>query len=140
MLNPNKGKICVVFIAVLNIENPQYYENLLSGHDLTNELVRVLIRFRVGPVAFMADMQVTFQTAKVSEKQRSKILRFLWWNDGNLDSEIADYEMSICLFGVVSSPSSSNYALRKTAINNNNCCGSDATTSIMKNFYVDDEL
>ena len=109
-------------IAVLNIENPQYCENLLSGHDLTNELVRVLIRFRVGPVAFMADIQVTFQTVKVSEKQRSKILRFLWWNDGNLDSEIADYEMSIHLFAVVSSPSNSNYALRKAAVNNNNCC------------------
>ena len=48
--------------------------------------------------------------------------------------------MCIHLFGAVSSPSSSNYALGKAAADNSSCYGNDATTAIMKNFYVDDLL
>ena len=50
---------------------------MLSGSDLTNQLVGVMIKFRVGPVAFMADIQAMFYQLKVPEKQRS-FLRFLW--------------------------------------------------------------
>ena len=42
------------------------------------------------------------------------------------------------LFGAVSSPSSSNYALKRTAVDNNNFYGVDASETVMKNFYVDD--
>ena len=112
---------------------------MLSGSDLTNQLVGVMIRFRVGPVAFMADIQAMFYQIIVPEKQRS-FLRFLWWNEGNLDSEITDHEMCVHLFGAVSSPSSSNYALKKAAVDNSSCYGNDAAPAIMKNFYVDDLL
>ena len=87
---------------------------MLSGPDMTNQLVGVLIGFRVGLVALMADIQAMFYLVKVPEKQRS-FLRFLWWNEGNLDSEITDHKMCAYLFGAVSSPSSSNYALLKAA-------------------------
>ena len=84
----------------------------------------------------MANIQAMFYQGKVPEKQRS-FLRFLWWNEGNLDFEIADHEMCIYFFGAISSPSSSNYALRKAAVNNSNysnCCRNDAAAAIMKNF------
>ena len=110
---------------------------MLSGPDLTNQLVGVLLRFRVGPVAFIADIQAMFFQLKVPEKQRS-FLRFVWWNEGNLDSEITDHEMCVHLFGAVSSLSSSNYALRKAAGENSSCYRNDAAAAIMKNFYVDD--
>ena len=109
---------------------------MLSGSDLTNKLVRVLIRFRVGPVAFIADIQAIFYQVKVTEKQRS-FLRFLWWNEGNLDSEMTNHEICVYLFVVVSSPSSSNYALTKAAVNNSSCYRNDTAVAIMKNFYVD---
>ena len=109
---------------------------MLSGPDLTNELVRVLIRFRVGPVAFIADIQAIFYQVKVTEKQRS-FLRFLWWNEGNLDSEMTDHEICVYLFVAVSSPSSSNYALRKAAVDSSSCYRNDTAVAIMKNFYVD---
>ena len=108
---------------------------MLSWLDLTNQLVGVLVRFRVGSVAFMANIQAMFYQGKVPEKQRS-FLRFLWWNEGNMDFEIADHEMCIYFFGAISSPSSGNYALRKAAVNNSNysnCCGNDAAAAIMKN-------
>ena len=105
---------------------------MLSGPDLTNQLVGVLLRFRVGPVAFIADIQAMFFQLKVPEKQRS-FLRFVWWNEGNLDSEITDHEMCVHLFGAVSSLSSSNYALRKAAVENSSCYRNDAAAAIMNN-------
>ena len=48
--------------------------------------------------------------------------------------------MWVHLFGAVSSPSSSNYALRKAAVDNSSCYRNDAAPAIMKNFYVDDLL
>ena len=113
-------------------------KNLLSGPDLTNQPVGVLIRFRVGLAAFMANIQAIFYQVKVPEKQRS-FLRFLWWNEGNFDSDITDHKMCVHLFGAVSSPSSSNYALRKAAVNNSSCYGNDAAAA-MRRFYVDDLL
>ena len=114
-------------------------QHLMPGQDLTNQFIGELNRFRLEPVAFMADIQAMFYQVRVPEDQRS-FLRFLWWDEGNLSSHIQEYEMCVHLFGAVSSPSISNYALRKTAIDNKECYGKDAAEVIMKNFYVDDLL
>ena len=44
------------------------------------------------------------------------------------------------LFGAVSSPSSSNYTLKKTAAYNSSSFGADVSETVMKNFYIDDLL
>ena len=69
MLNHDKGKIRVVFDCSSQYGGTSINENLLYGPDLTNQLVGVLIRFRVGPVSFMADIQAMFYQVKVPEKQ-----------------------------------------------------------------------
>ena len=48
--------------------------------------------------------------------------------------------MCVHLFGAVSSPSRSNYALKRTAVDNSSSFGLDASETVMKNFYVDDLL
>ena len=48
--------------------------------------------------------------------------------------------MCVHLFGAVSSPTISNYAMKKAAVDNSSCYGNDAAPAIMKNFYVDDLL
>ena len=48
--------------------------------------------------------------------------------------------MCVHLFGTVSSPSSSNYALKKTAVDNSSSCVVDASETVVKNLYVDDLL
>ena len=48
--------------------------------------------------------------------------------------------MCVDLFGAVSSPGSSNYALKRTAVDNSSSFGADASQTVMKNFYVDDLL
>ena len=116
-LNPNKGKIRVVFDCGFQCRGISVNENLLSGPDLTNQLVGALIRFWVGPVAFMVNIQVIVYQVIIPENQRSS-LTFVWWNEGNLDSERANYEMCVHLFRAVFSLSSNNYALRKVAVDN----------------------
>ena len=56
-------------IAVLNIEEAKSNENLFSGLDLINQLVVVLIRFRVGPVAFMVDKQAKYYRVKYQKSR-----------------------------------------------------------------------
>ncbi len=41
-------------------------------------------------------------------------LRFLWWTDGQMDSPVEDYRMTVHLFGAFSFPSCANFALQKT--------------------------
>ena len=48
--------------------------------------------------------------------------------------------MCVHLFGAVSSPSSSNYALKRTAVDNSSSFDVDASETVTKNFYVDDLL
>ena len=80
-----------------------------------------------------------FYQVKVAEKHRS-FLRFLWWEDSDINESIVDHEMCVHGFGGVSSPSSSNYALRKTASDNQEEYGNDAAETLRRNFYVDDLL
>ena len=87
----------------------------------------------------MANIAAMYYRVKVPDSQRS-YLRYLWWKDGDINSEIVDHEMCVHLFGAVFSPSSSNYALKRTAVDNSSSFGVDALETVTKNFYVDDPL
>ena len=50
--------------------------NLLQGHDLTNTLLGVLLRFRQGKVAFTGDIKTMFFQVKVDTRDCDS-LRFL---------------------------------------------------------------
>ena len=72
----------------------------------------------------------------VPETQQS-LFRFLWKNPGDV-GEPQEYQMTVHVFGAVSSPTSCIYALRKTAD-----FGSrfpDVADSVFKNIYVDNYL
>ena len=105
-------KIRVVFDCSATCNNRSINKELLSGPDLANQIVGVLIRFRVEEIAFMADIKSMFYQVLVPPHQRS-LLRFLWWKDGDFSKEILEYQMCTHIFGGASSPSCSNYALKK---------------------------
>ena len=111
----------------------------MSGPDLTNQIVRILLRFREGRVAFMVDIEAVLYQVRVPEEHR-RLLIFLWWKDNNTSNDIVDYEMNTHVFGGTSSPSCSNYALRRTATYNKDKSGKDAAATSEKDFYVDDLL
>ena len=74
---------------------------------------------------------------KVQENQRC-FLRFLWWKDSDSSKVIVDHEMTAHVFGIISSPSGSSYALKKTAADNIKKYGEEVSSILRKNVYVDD--
>ena len=64
------------------------------GPDLFNQLMRVLTRFRQEEVAVMADIEKMYFQILVADEHRS-LLRFLWWNYGDMSKEIIDNEMCV---------------------------------------------
>ena len=88
------------------------------------------MRFRQEKVAMMADVESMFYQVKVPDDQL-KYLKFLWWPDGNLEADLEEYEMTVHPFGAVSSPSCANYALRRTA-NDNEAQFGPAIANVLK--------
>lgn len=133
------NKIRVVFDCSARFGGTSLNDQLLQGPDLTNRLVGVLTRFRQEPVAFMGDIDAMFHQVRVPEGQRD-FLRFLWWPEGDLTRDPEEYQMNVHLFGAVSSPSCSNFALRKAADDAEKIVGVETADVLRKNFYVDDCL
>ena len=138
--HPKKlNSIRVVFDCSATFKGMGLNKELIQGPDLTNKLVGVLNRFRWEEVAVMADIEAMFYQVRVPPEHYT-FLRFFWWPDGNLDQDVQEYQMTVHLFGSVSSPSCSNFALRRTADDNKNEFGDDICNTLHKKFYVDDQL
>ena len=97
------GNICAVFDLCAEFKGASIYKALLSGPDLTNQLVGVLLQFREEQVAASGDTEAVFHQVKTPEDHR-KFLRFLWWKNSNPTQEILDHEMTSHVFGGISSP------------------------------------
>ena len=132
------GKIRVVFDCGAEFHGTSLNKELLPGPDLTSQLVGVLTRFRTEEVAFMADIEAMFHQVHIPEKERS-FLRYLWWEDVNLE-KIIGYEMCVHVFGGTSSPGYCNYVLLRTALGNVSSYSKEATNTLLRNFYEDDGL
>ncbi len=132
-------KIRVVFDCSSRFQGMSINDQLLPGPNLTNTLVGVLTRFRQDPIGFMGDIEAMFYQVDVPINQRD-FLRFLWWPNGDLDANMEEYRMTVHLFGAASSPSCSNYALKKRACGNEKEFGPVVARTIERNFYVDDCL
>ena len=140
MYHPHKpGKIRFVFDCSAKYQGKSLNGLLLNGSDLKNNLFGVLTRFRQERIALMADIESMFYQVRGSEADCS-YLRFLWWLDGNLESNLEEYQMIVHLFGASSSPSCSNFDLRKTAEDNSQHFAEAVVSTVKNNFYVDDCL
>ena len=88
------GKFRVVHDCAARFGGISLNDCLLSGPDMTNSLIGVLLRFRLGKFAFTADIKSMFLQVYVDPKDWDA-LRFLWWPDNDLtlppaDSSVAD--------------------------------------------------
>eukprot|EP00079_Xenopus_tropicalis_P036905 XP_017950676.1 PREDICTED: uncharacterized protein LOC101733728 [Xenopus tropicalis] len=131
-------KIRVVFDCSARYDGVALNDYLLTGPDLTNMLSGVLSRFRKYPIAVMCDIEKMFHRFHVKEEDRD-FLRFLWWENGNTNTEPVEYRMKVHLFGAASSPGCANYGMKHLA-NQNEGNYPSAANFIKKNFYVDDGL
>ena len=140
VFHPNKPrKLWVAFDCSAEWHGTSVNKSLMSGPDLTNQIISVLVKFRKEPVAVTADIEAMFYQVFVAEKHRSR-LSFLWWENGNYNLLIQTYHMNVHVFGGTSSLSCSNYALRKTAAYNETKYGTKVTETRRNNFYLDDML
>ena len=100
--HPQKpDQIRCVFDSSAKHENLSLNGVLLTGPDLTNSLLGVLVSFRREAVAITADIQQMFYCFNVSEDHMN-YLRFLWNKD--LSNSLVEYRMCVQVFGNSPSP------------------------------------
>ncbi|XP_064645120.1 uncharacterized protein LOC135498666 [Lineus longissimus] len=134
--HPKKKKLRVVIDCAARFGGTSLNDQLLQGPNLTNTLIGTLLRFRQDSVAVMSDVESMFYQVRVPPDQAS-FLRFLYWKDGDTSGQHVEYQMMVHLFGASSSPSCANYALRQTALENQDLYEKDVTDTLLKHMYVD---
>ncbi|XP_067948768.1 uncharacterized protein [Watersipora subatra] len=133
--HPQKKKLRVVFDCSASFGGVSLNDHLLSGPDLTNNMLGILLRFRKEQVAIACDIERMFYNFYVNEEDRD-FLRFLWFDEcGNIE----EYRMTVHLFGATSSPAVATHCLQKLARDNKNHSPT-AANFIQQNFYVDDGI
>ena len=138
--NPNKTKVRVVFDAAARCKGTSLNDALITGPDLLQNLVGVLIRFRRERVALVADVEQMFHQVRVRVEDQPA-LSFLWRHmDSDRPPDV--YQMMVVIFGARCSPTLANYALRRTAEDHEEDTDeSRAAAAVVKhNFYMDDLL
>lgn len=109
----------------------------MSGPDLFNSLVGVLVRFKREPVKITGNIQQMFQCFKVREDRRN-CRRFLWIKDNDFIKELIEYLVCIHVFS--NRPSPATYGLQKATENSEHVYGALVKEFIQQNFYVDDGI
>ncbi|KAK3525067.1 hypothetical protein QTP86_014353, partial [Hemibagrus guttatus] len=138
--HPQKpGQIRVVFDSSAQKQGISLNDVLLSGPDLNNSFLGVLLHFRRELVAVTADIEQKFHSFIVKEEDRD-FLRFLWFKENDTRKEIIEYRMRVHVFGNSPSPAVAIYGLRRAAAYDEKEYGSDAKYFVEREFYVDDGL
>ena len=83
----NPGKVRVVFNCSAEFAGRSLNKQIITGPDLTNQVVGVLTRFREEHITYMANKEAMFHQVRVPENQR-RLLRFLWWEYDNPGMEV----------------------------------------------------
>ena len=134
--HPKKpGSIRCVFDSSAKFEGVSLNDVLLTGPDLVNSLLGILLRFRQGVVAITADIEQMFYRFSVPDEHRN-YLRFMWYKDNDPNQEMIEYRMTRHVFGNSPSPAVATFGLRKCVSN----ADEDVRDFVSNNFYVDDAL
>ncbi|XP_033759093.1 uncharacterized protein LOC117341342 [Pecten maximus] len=134
--HPKKpDKIRGVFDSSATYKGISLNGTLLSGPNLTNSLLSILLRFRNDLYAVTADVEQMFYRFLVKKEHRD-FLRFLWYRNNDPTEELIEYRMRAHVFGNSPSPAVATYALRKAVED----AEKDVKDLVNQDFYVDDCL
>lgn len=134
--SPKKtGKIRGVFDSSVDFKGVSLNGNLLSGPNLTNSLLAILLRFRKDAYAVSADIEQMFHRFLVKEEHRD-FLRFFWYRNNNPELGLIEYRMRAHVFGNSPSPAVASFALRKAVED----AEDDVRNFVTNDLYVDDAL
>ncbi|XP_060554822.1 uncharacterized protein LOC132715774 [Ruditapes philippinarum] len=85
-------------------DQPSLNDCLMSTPPELNDLIGILIRFRMNKYAIATDIEKAFLNITLDENDRD-VTRFLWLSDpSNPNSELTTYRFRAVLFGATSSP------------------------------------
>ena len=137
VVNPNKpGKVRRVLNGASKFHGKSLNSCLLTGPDLLQDLLNVLLRFRQYQYAVSADIEGMFLQVGVPPPDQT-CLRFLWREDPTQNVETLQYTRHI--FGARDSPTCANFALQQTA-RDNEATYPLAAKAVQQKFYMDDYL
>ena len=108
----------------------------MVGPDLLQNLIFVLLRFRQHKYAVSADIEGMFLQVGVREEDQPSLL-FLWREDST--SSVAVHQNTRHIFGARDSLTCANFALQKTA-SDNQAEYPEAASAVVQNFIMDDCL
>ena len=131
------GKLRLVFDAAAKSGGKSLNDQLLTGPDMLQSLVSILIRFRQHAVAFKADIRDMYLRVRVRSEDRGA-LRFLW-RGRDRKARPTTLEMTRLIFGANSSQSSAIFVKDENARGYGDTLPR-ASRSVINDFYVDDYL
>ena len=133
---PNKFRCC--HDAASRVNGVCLNDILLSGPDLVNRLVGVLLRYRQKMVGISADIRGFFHQIYVDDRDRA-VFRFHWWEDAEM-TKLIELEMYVHIFGAKSSPAVATFVLRYHGKQMEGEFSAETVSAILRSFYVDDLL
>ena len=113
---------------------------MLSGENLLNNLVEVLIRFRQGKYACVADLTKCFFQVWIPREQQN-LFRIVWFKDNDVaNGSVQVYRFTRHVWGINSSPFIALLAIKRLV--EENCTNANQLTldAITNNRYMDDML
>ena len=130
-------KLRVVYDASAKTDGPSLNDCLHVGPKFGQNIMDIIVRFRVHNVALTADIENAFLMVSISENDRD-VLRFLWVDDIMKDEpEIIALRFTRVVFGVSSSPFLLNSTIRHH-LKEYSSTYPDAVQKIFQSLYVDD--
>ena len=126
----------MVLNGAAKIRGTSLKKSLLTGPDLLQNLILVLLRFRQHQFAVSADIEGMFLQVGVPDCDQPS-LRLLWRGDPT--TNVVVYQYTRHILGAKDSPTCANYALQPTARDNVNQYP-EATKAVLDNFYMDNYL
>ena len=113
VINPNKsGKVRRVINGATKFHGTSLIKSLLTGPDLLQKLIHVLLRFLQHQFDVSTDIEVMFLKVGVPDYDQPS-LRFLWREDPT--TNVVVYQYTRHIFGAKDAPTCANYTLQRTA-------------------------
>ena len=132
-----KNNARLVFDSSAKFRGVSLNDVLLCGPDRTTKLRAVLLRFRCGPIALSADIEMMFHCFYISESDRDYV-RFFWFRDNDPSRDLVEMRATVHVFGNKPSPAVANHGLRTAAALTEGC--ERGRKLVNENMYVDDVL
>ena len=113
---------------------------VLSGENLLNNLLDVLIHFRLGKFACVADLSKCFFQVRFPKNQQD-LFRLVWFKDNNINNGIVQiYRFTRHVWGINSSPFVALMAIKRLVEENPTNAGQLTLKAVKNNRYMDDIL